>query len=384
MMGGIAMVGGKAGHCSSFCVLPRRDEAEPQAAVRRVAVAVNVVLPSFQIYKGDLEMFRSLLFAILWGLAEADISPALDDHWELWKKMHNKVYSHQVEESGRRQIWEENLQMINVHNLETSLGLHTFELAMNHLGDLTREEISGTLTGTIIPSDLERYHFNFNWDKSSRLPHSLDWRERGLVTEVKMQGPCGSCWAFSAVGALEGQLKKTTGVLTSLSPQNLVDCSLEYGNHGCHGGFMANAFKYVNQNKGIDSDNTYPYMGKRGECKYNVQDRAANCSGYVYIPKGNEKALKMALAMVGPISIAVDASRPKFHFYRHGVYQDNTCTHKVNHGVLAVGYGTEKGSDYWLVKNSWGVRYGDEGYIKMARNRRNQCGIALYACFPVM
>ncbi|XP_061764569.1 cathepsin K-like isoform X2 [Nerophis ophidion] len=278
-------------------------------------------------------MFRSLLLAILWGLVEADISPALDDHWELWKTTHNKVYLHQVEESGRRQIWEENLQMINVHNLETSLGLHTFELAMNHLGDL---------------------------------------------------GSCGSCWAFSAVGALEGQLKKTTGVLKSLSPQNLVDCSFDYGNHGCHGGFMANAFKYVNQNQGIDSDKTYPYVAKPGECRYKPQDRAANCSGYVFVPKGNEKALKMAVATIGPVSVAVDASRPKFHFYRHGVYQDIMCSHKVNHGVLAVGYGKEKGSDYWLVKNSWGLRFGDEGYIKMARNKNNQCGIALYACFPVM
>ncbi|XP_061822988.1 cathepsin K-like [Nerophis lumbriciformis] len=329
-------------------------------------------------------MFRSLLLAILWGLVEADISPALDDHWKLWKTTHNKVYFHQLEESGRRQIWEENLQMINVHNLETTLGLHTFELAMNHLGDLTREEISGTFTGTIIPSDLERYRFNFNWDKRNRLPSSLDWRERGLVTEVKMQGSCGSCWAFSAVGALEGQLKKTTGVLKSLSPQNLVDCSFDYGNHGCHGGFMANAFKYVHQNQGIDSDETYPYVAKPGECRYKPQDRAANCSGYVYVPKGNEKALKMAVATIGPVSVAVDASRPKFHFYRHGVYQDIMCSHKINHGVLAVGYGTEKGSDYWLVKNSWGLRYGDEGYIKMARNKNNQCGIALYACFPVM
>ncbi|XP_061674392.1 cathepsin S-like [Syngnathoides biaculeatus] len=327
-------------------------------------------------------MFRSLLFAVLWGLTEADVSPALNGHWELWKRAHNKVYSHQVEESGRRQIWEKNLQMINFHNLETTLGLHTYELAMNHLGDLTGEEVSGLMTGTVVPSDLDRIQLNFNWEPSA--PRSLDWRESGLVTEVKIQGSCGSCWAFSAVGALEGQLKKRTGELTSLSPQNLVDCSLDFGNHGCHGGFMTNAFRYVVKNGGIDSDQAYPYKAKRGECAYKPQDRAANCSGYSFVPKGDEDALKLALANVGPISVAIDASRPKFHFYHHGVYEDLACTQKVNHGVLAVGYGTEGGSDYWLIKNSWGVKFGDRGYIKMARNRRNQCGVALHACFPVM
>ncbi|XP_070777480.1 cathepsin S-like isoform X1 [Enoplosus armatus] len=328
-------------------------------------------------------MFWCLLFTVVCGFAAAVISSELDRHWELWKKMHNKVYSHQIEELGRRRIWEENLEMINVHNLEASLGLHTYELAMNHLGDLTIEEVTGMLMGTIVPPDLERGPSNTVWLNSS-LPPSLDWRDEGLVTEVKMQGSCGSCWAFSAVGALEGQLKKSTGVLMSLSPQNLVDCSLKYGNRGCNGGFMANAFQYVIKNQGIDSDAAYPYIGKRGQCKYNPQYRAANCSDYAFLPKGDESALKAALVNVGPISVAIDASRPKFVFYRHGVYRDRSCTRHVNHGVLVVGYGTEKGHDYWLVKNSWGVNYGDEGYIKMARNRRNQCGIALYACFPII
>ncbi|XP_039977372.1 cathepsin S-like [Xiphias gladius] len=328
-------------------------------------------------------MFRSLLFTALCGFAVAVISSELDRHWELWKKMHKKVYSHQLEELGRRRIWEENLEMINVHNLETSLGLHTYELAMNHLGDLTTEEIEGTLTGTIVPPDLERGPSNFIRVNTS-LPVTLDWRDEGLVTEVKMQGSCGSCWAFSAVGALEGQLKKSTGTLISLSPQNLVDCSMKYGNHGCNGGFMTNAFQYVIKNQGIESDTAYPYIGTRGQCKYNPQYRAANCSRYTILPRGDEFALKAALANTGPISVAIDASRPKFVFYHHGVYRDHTCTHNVNHGVLAVGYGNERGHDYWLVKNSWGVNYGDEGYIKMARNRHNQCGIALYACFPII
>ncbi|XP_077937537.1 cathepsin S-like isoform X1 [Gasterosteus aculeatus] len=328
-------------------------------------------------------MFCNLLLIILWGFAAAAINLPEDGHWFLWKKMHNKQYSHQVEESGRRRIWEENLEMIAVHNLEASLGLQTYELAMNHMGDLTTEEITGMLMGTSVPSDLERGPSSFVRLNTS-LPQSLDWRDGGLVTEVKLQGSCGSCWAFSAVGALEGQLKKTKGILLSLSPQNLLDCSGKCGNHGCKGGFMSNAFKYVVRNHGIASDASYPYVGMQGPCNYDSEHRAANCSGYVFLPAGDELALKEALATVGPVSVAIDASRPKFVFYRHGVYKDVSCTQKVNHGVLVVGYGTEGTHDYWLVKNSWGVRYGDEGYIKMARNSHNQCGIARYATYPIM
>ncbi|TKS88302.1 Cathepsin S [Collichthys lucidus] len=327
-------------------------------------------------------MLRSLIFTIICGLAAAITNSELDQHWELWKKMHNKTYTLQIEELGRRRIWESNLEMINVHNLETSMGLHTYELAMNHLGDLTTEEITSMLTGIVVPSDLESSPSNFDRINVS-LPPVLDWRDKGLVTDVKMQGSCGSCWAFSAVGALEGQLKKSTGVLMSLSPQNLVDCSINYGNHGCNGGFMTYAFEYVME-KGIDSDVAYPYIGRCGQCKYKPEYRAANCKNYAMLPKGNESALKKAVAKIGPISVAIDASRPNFAFYHHGVYKDHTCTHHVNHGVLVVGYGRERGHDYWLVKNSWGTKYGDEGYIKMARNRHNQCGIALYASYPIM
>ncbi|KAJ4928202.1 hypothetical protein JOQ06_015996 [Pogonophryne albipinna] len=297
-------------------------------------------------------MFRSLLLTIVCGYASAILSSELDRHWVLWKKMHQKVYEHEIEELGRRRIWESNLEMINVHNLETSLGLHTYELAMNHLGDLTTEEVLGTLMGTVVPSDLTRGPPN-SFAVNVSLPPTLDWRKEGLVTEVKQQGSCGSCWAFSAVGALEGQLKKKNGALTSLSPQNLVDCSLVYGNHGCHG---------------IASEAAYPYVGLRGNCKYSPKYHIANCSSYVFIAEGDDNRCLQAQVC----------------FYRHGVYRDHSCTHNVNHGVLAVGYGTENGDDYWLVKNSWGVTYGEEGYIKMARNRRNQCGIARYACYPIM
>ncbi|KAJ8290102.1 hypothetical protein GJAV_G00008730 [Gymnothorax javanicus] len=339
---------------------------------------------SFSLRKGSaLRMFGSLLLTVLCVAAVAT-NPDLDLHWKMWKEGHGKTYLFKAEEGARRQIWEKNLKLISLHNLEASMGMHTYDLAMNHLGDLTTEEVLDMLALTRVPPDFNRGTaplMELSW---APVPNTVDWRRKGYVTEVKSQGHCGSCWAFSAAGALEGQLMKTWGKLVALSPQNLVDCSYKYGNRGCHGGFMTQAFQYVIENKGIDSEQSYPYTGMEGQCKYDAEDRAANCSSYRFLPKGDEVALKQALATVGPISVAIDAAQPRFHFYRSGVYQDLTCTQRVNHGVLAVGYGTLNGEDYWLVKNSWGKHFGEQGYIRMARNKNNQCGIALYACYPIM
>ncbi|KAJ8335257.1 hypothetical protein SKAU_G00408960 [Synaphobranchus kaupii] len=298
-----------------------------------------------------------------------------------WLTTHS---SGRVEEYGRRRIWEKNFRMIALHNLEVSLGLHTYDLAMNHLGDLTTEEIMQSLTGVHVPSDLERGPTAFVGAAGASVPDSVDWRDKGYVTNVKMQGGCGSCWAFSAAGALEGQLMKTRGRLVSLSPQNLVDCSSKYGNKGCNGGLMHHAFKYVIDNHGIDSDSSYPYHAVQEQCKYDPANRAANCSSYSFVKEADEGALKSAVASVGPISVAIDATRPKFPYYRSGVYDDPSCSHTMNHGVLVVGYGSLGGQDFWLVKNSWGTTFGDHGYIRMARNKGNQCGISSYGCYPIM
>uniref|UniRef100_A0A7N6ALX7 Cathepsin S, ortholog2, tandem duplicate 1 n=1 Tax=Anabas testudineus TaxID=64144 RepID=A0A7N6ALX7_ANATE len=334
--------------------------------------------------EGQSLMLGSLLLVSLCAGAAASFDSRLDVHWNLWKKTHGKMYRNEVEDVRRRELWEKNLMLITMHNLEASMGLHTYELSMNFMGDLTGEEILQHFAGLSPPTDIQRAPSSFVRTSGAAVPDTMDWREKGCVTSVKMQGSCGSCWAFSAAGALEGQLAKTTGKLVDLSPQNLVDCSSKYGNHGCNGGFMSNAFQYVIDNHGIDSDASYPYTGQTQQCHYNPANRAANCSTYSFLPDGDEGALKEALGTIGPISVAIDAKRPKFAFYRSGVYDDPSCTQDVNHGVLAVGYGTLNGQDYWLVKNSWGTYFGDGGYIRMARNKNDQCGIARYACYPIM
>lgn len=307
---------------------------------------------------------------------------ALDSQWELWKKTHEKLYK--ADETSRRLIWEKNLKYISNHNREASLGLHTYELAMNHLGDMTSEEVLQKMTGLRVPSPRSQSNETLyvpDWEGST--PDSIDYRKKGFVTPVRNQGQCGSCWAFSSVGALEGQLKKKTGKLLTLSPQNLVDCVSE--NYGCGGGYMTTAFQYVKDNRGIDSEDAYPYVGQDESCMYSPKGKAAKCRGYREIPEGNEKALKRAVARVGPVAVSIDASLASFQFYSKGVYSDENCSNQeVNHAVLVVGYGAQKGHKHWIIKNSWGESWGNKGYVLLARNKNNTCGIASLASFPKM
>ncbi|XP_015677531.1 cathepsin S [Protobothrops mucrosquamatus] len=311
--------------------------------------------------------------------------PKLNKCWELWRKKYGKDYENKNQEEQRRMTWEKNAQFIALHNLEYSLGMHSYELGMNNLGDMTNEEVSLLLTGLKIPSWWNRNSTSHTSIVGTRLPDSVDWKAKGFVTSVKDQYSCGACWAFSAVGALETQLKLMTGKLVSLSPQNLVDCSSFYGNHGCNGGYMPAAFQYIIDNKGINSEASYPYKAKDGLCRYNPSARAATCSKYILLPSGNETYLQDAVARIGPVSVAIDANQPTFFLYKQGVYNDARCTSQhLNHGVVVVGYGKENGMDYWLVKNSWGIYFGQEGYIKIARNQGNRCGIASYCSYPLI
>lgn len=148
---------------------------------------------------------------------------------------------------------------------------------------------------------------------------------------------------------------------------------------------MDNAFRYINDNRGIDTENSYPYEAEDDKCRYTPRNSGATDRGFVDIESGNEEQLKIAVATVGPISVAIDASHESFQFYAEGVYDETMCSaEELDHGVLVIGYGTENGQDYWIVKNSWGESWGQKGFIKMSRNRNNQCGIATQASYPLV
>jgi len=331
-----------------------------------------------------------LLLALV---AATQAHPDYSDSWELFKQKFNKVYESQEEDTYREEVWTNHIATISSHNDEYDLGVHSFKLGENIFSDLTSDEFVSFFNGykpednvkadNVFSSDLRL------WD----LPAAVNWTDKGYVTPVKDQKQCGSCWAFSATGSLEGQWFKKYNKSVSLSEQNLVDCSAKQGNHGCMGGIMDNAFKYIKLNGGIDTEASYPYTAKTGKvCLYNATNKGANLTSWTDIPMGSEIDLQKAVASVGPVSIAIDAHLPTFQHYKTGVYHDHKCSNRhLDHGVLAVGYGTlkhpvedGKPKDFWIVKNSWGPTWGDNGYILMARNKRNACGVATHAVYPTV
>ncbi|CAF3800878.1 unnamed protein product [Rotaria sp. Silwood1] len=310
---------------------------------------------------------------------------SLDEGWKLFKNLHKKQYNSIDEEQLRRNIWEENVQMIQKHNLEADLGLHTFTMKVNQFADLTNDEFVKQMNQLQINPE-KKPNRKFHIRSNIKRPASVDWRTKGYVTSVKNQEHCGSCWAFSTTGTLEGQLAKKTKKLVALSEQQLVDCSTNYGNLGCNGGYMDNAYKYLIDNHGIDTNDSYPYEGVMGKCRFNPKTVATDVMSYVDIKPGSEDDLQDALATIGPIAVAMDASLYSFQFYSSGVYSDPACSSTViDFSLLAVGYGTTvDNQDYYILKNQHTTQWGMDGYAWLARNKNNQCGIATLASYALI
>ncbi|NP_001121688.1 cathepsin 8 precursor [Rattus norvegicus] len=326
-----------------------------------------------------------LLAILCLGVARATqpSDPSLDSEWQEWKTKYEKNYS--LEEEGqKRAVWEENMKVVKQHNIEYDQEKKNFTMELNAFADMTGEEFRKMMTN--IPVQNLRKKKSIHQPIFRYLPKFVDWRRRGYVTSVKNQGTCNSCWAFSVAGAIEGQMFRKTGRLVSLSPQNLVDCSRPEGNHGCHMGSTLYALKYVWSNGGLEAESTYPYEGKEGPCRYLPRRSAARVTGFSTVAR-SEEALMHAVATIGPISVGIDASHVSFRFYRRGIYYEPRCSsNRINHSVLVVGYGYEgresDGRKYWLIKNSHGVGWGMNGYMKLARGWNNHCGIATYGFYP--
>ena len=290
-----------------------------------------------------------------------------DETWTGFKNKNNKKYGSAAEESKRKKIWENNLNKINSYNLKFVTKKNGIKLKMNRFGDLTDEEYIKFYNGynSTITTIIDSISSIFQSSASPILPDSVDWRTKGYVTPVKNQARCASCWAFSALGSLEGQYYKQTGRLISLSEQNLIDCSSDFGNSGCDSGFIEKAFRYIKKNKGINSQDSYPYKGVNQNCTYDPNNVAATLNRYVTIKSGDEKALTEAIATIGPIAVTIDATLVSFRFYSTGVYSDPDCSSTyLTHGAVAVGYGTTSdGQKYYIVKNSYSEAWGDKGNL---------------------
>lgn len=339
-----------------------------------------------------MHLLQLVVASVLLSIAAAGLlnDPDFNSLWDRFKARHAKRYEGD-EEGRRRHIWEDRLRLIHEHNLEADLGEHSFTIGLNQFSDWTREEFRQFMTGFKRDLSWAAAEGGERLDdenvlvgaSASDLPTDVNWVKNGWVTKVKNQGKCGSCYTFAATGALEAQYYNKTKKLVALSEQNLVDCSKSYGNMGCNGGVTDYAFRYVKE-QGIQPEDSYPYVGTDTDaCKYDATKSVTKATGWVNIPKGNELALQEAIAKTGPVAVAIDADPITFQMYRKGVYESSSCSPtEINHAVLAVGYGVEKDKEYWLVKNSWGENWGDDGYIKIARNKNNMCGITTQASYP--
>ena len=297
-------------------------------------------------------------------------------------KDYNKRYN-STEYKYRYNVFLKNIEHIERVNQEN----RGYELGLNKFADLTNTEFIGMYTGYKGKQtnhsklvQINKNHFLQNH------PDYVDWRASGLVTNIKDQGQCGSCWAFSAVATLEGQFAKKNKSLESLSEQNLVDCAYNFGNEGCDGGWPNAALSYVRYNHGIDDEDDYPYQAIDENCVYNKSDSVTSLHLVHNISSGNETELLTSLATIGPISVAIDAE-DDFQFYKSGIFKSLSCSNTtLDHAVTAIGYGIDKvgNNSFYIIKNSWGTDWGMDGYIYFSMSIPNMCGIATASCYPII
>nr|CAH04631.1 cathepsin H [Suberites domuncula] len=304
-----------------------------------------------------------------------------EDYFKEWQEKHGKVYSTEEESQSRLKVFMKNVIYIDNHNKQG----HSYELEVNEYADMTLDEFKDQYL--MEPQHCSATHsLKSDPPKYRDPPKAIDWRSKGAVTPVKNQGQCGSCWTFSTTGCLESHHFLKTGQLVSLSEQQLVDCAQAFNNNGCNGGLPSQAFEYIHYNGGLDSEESYPYRAHDEKCHFVPSEVSATVSNVVNITSKDEMQLYNAVGTVGPVSIAYDVSAD-FRFYKKGVYKSKECKtdpEHVNHAVLAVGYNTtESGEDYWIVKNSWGTKFGINGYFWIARGE-NMCGLADCASYPIV
>ena len=307
-------------------------------------------------------------------------------HWTEFTKFQerfNKRYISLEELEERFAIFRKNFIGILAHNSDFR---QNFTMGINQFTDLTPQEFKDYINMGSVKAEVGLYGCKSFSSGSTGLPSTIDWRTKGAVTSVKDQGQCGSCWTFSATGAIEGAWAITKSQLVDLSEQELVDCAtgLAYGSHGCSGGQMDGAFKYVIEN-GQCANAAYTFTAKDGNCK--SCSAVAHISSCSDVKPNDQISLKGAVAQQ-PVSIAIEADTRYFQSYSSGILTSSSCGTNLDHGVLIVGYGEEDGQKYLLVKNSWGTSWGDNGYVKIARtestNDAGICGIAMMASFPTV
>ncbi|XP_050287355.1 low-temperature-induced cysteine proteinase-like [Quercus robur] len=309
--------------------------------------------------------------------------------FQQWKKEHKRVYKHAEEAEKRFENFRRNLKFIIENNAKRN-SPNAHRLGLNKFADLSNEEFKKTYLSKVKKPFSKMSNTLLSGSMQEKLqscddaPTSLDWRKKGVVTGVKDQGDCGSCWAFSSTGAIEGINAIVTGDLISLSEQELMDCDTT--NYGCDGGYMDYAFEWVISNGGIDTEADYPYKFVDETCIVSKEEtKVVSIDGYKDVAESDSALLCASVQQ--PVSVGMDGSALDFQLYTSGIY-DGSCSSDpddIDHAVLIVGYGSEDGEDYWIVKNSWGTYWGIDGYFYIRRNTNltyGVCAINAMASYP--
>ena len=297
-----------------------------------------------------------------------------------WTIEYGKGYANAQEHVARFNAFKSNYALVRHLNRQ---GKGTFTL--NRFADMTQEEFAAKYLRPFPVAQLPRYKKTLAWNRFADYPEAKNWADDGAVTPVKDQASCGSCWAFSATGAMEGAWFMAHNELPLISEQQLVDCehdcmefpgtTQEVCDEGCNGGLMPNAFTYAIR-EGMESEEDYPYKGVDRTCRYDASKVKYHFSSWAWVDQ-DEDAMVAALNTKGPLSVALDASY--WSYYSGGIYDVSCSSTRMNHGVLLVGYGVENGTKYWIVKNSWGTSWGEKGFIRLIRGK-NKCGINNFVC----
>jgi C1A family cysteine protease len=301
----------------------------------------------------------------------------MERHYLNYLAEHGKSYGTKEEYLFRLAEFTRKMKFVEEHNAQNT---DDATLAINHMSDWTDMEYA-KLRGY---KGTKQANENVFTGEGVEIPAAVNWVTDGAVTPIKNQGMCGSCWSFSATGSMEGRHQIKSGDLMAMSEQQLVDCSKDEGNMGCNGGLMDYAFKYAETHM-METEAQYPYTGRDGKC--HSAGGTVEVSNFTDVKPNSPMALAAAVAE-GPVSVAIDASGLFFQLY-HGGIMKHFCGQSLDHGVLVVGYGTEKNTDYWILKNSWGTIWGEHGYFRILRSMDGEgkggvCGLQQQPSFPIM
>jgi len=310
------------------------------------------------------------------GVATAEVSlhAVLQAKWNTFKAVHGKAYNRH-EEPQRLNAFLDNTMHIEQHNERFAKGLESFHMGHNEFSDMSLEHFQRTMTTLSPPPPQGESNVTVYQLQMEPSAGPCDWKH--TLGPVKNQGGCGSCYAFASLAPMEAQLGKKNQKMI-LSEQEIVDCTRTYGNNGCNGGWMTGVYDYVVKMGGIALESEYSYKGALGNCQ-SPKRRVSKMAKYVNV--NNPQTMTEAIQTVGPVAVALQAGIRSFQMYRGGVYNDASCNGNIDHGVTAVGYGIEGGVHYYVIRNSWGTGWGENGHMKISRD---VCQVSKYGYYPIL